>query len=137
MLFAKAGGQVANSPLINNESYAAGGVNNVRGYLESEKQGDDALNGIFELRYGVPQLPAKDYLRELDLFAFTDVTALRIKDPLPGSVEQAMLWSAGLGFRARGLDSVNAMLLWAMPLRDSERTEAGDSRLHFNLGYEF
>ncbi len=136
-LFAKAGGQVANSPLINNESYAAGGVNNVRGYLESEKQGDDALNSIFELRYGVPQLPAKDYLRELDLFAFTDVAALRIKDPLPGSVEQAMLWSAGVGFRARGLDSVNAMLLWAMPLRDSDRTEAGDSRLHFNLGYEF
>jgi len=136
-LFAKVGGQVANSPLINNESYAAGGVNNVRGYLESEKQGDDALNGIFELRYGVPKPSGLEQLRELDLFTFTDVTGLRIKDALPGSVEEAMLWSAGLGFRMRGFDSVNAMLLWALPLRDSERTETGDSRLHFNLGYEF
>lgn len=136
-LFGRVGGQVANSPLINNESYAAGGVNNVRGYLESEKQGDDALNAVFELRHAVPRPFSFEYLQELEAFTFTDVTALRIKDPLPGSVEEAMLWSAGLGFRARGLDSVNAMLLWAMPLRDSERTKAGDSRLHFNLGYEF
>jgi hemolysin activation/secretion protein len=43
-------GQLADQPLINNEQYFAGGLMNVRGYLESEALGDRAVHGSLELR---------------------------------------------------------------------------------------
>lgn len=136
-IFGRLGGQVANSPLINNESYAAGGVNNVRAYLESEKQGDDAVNAALELRYDLPRPEALAAVQIFEVFTFTDATGFRVKDPLPGATDQGLLWSTGLGFRLTALRHIDAMLVWAMALRDSERTESGDDRLHFNLGYEF
>ena len=136
-LFARVGGQVANSPLINNESYAAGGVNNVRAYLESEKQGDDAVNAVLELRYDLPRPEELGMLQGFEVFTFTDATGFRVKDPLPGATSEGLLWGTGLGFRLSAWRHLDAMLVWAMALRDSERTQSGDDRLHFNLGYQF
>ena len=136
-IFGRLEGQAANSPLISNESYAAGGVANVRGYLESEKQGDDALSSTLELRY--PELrPANwDWLKQLELFAYTDATGLRVRHALPGVPETALLWSTGMGLRLTGFDSVNALLVWGYPLRSSDRTKEGDERVHFSVGYDF
>ena len=136
-IFGRMEGQAANSPLISNESYAAGGVANVRGYLDSEKQGDDALSSTLELRY--PELrPANwDWLKQLELFAYTDATGLRVRHALPGVPETSLLWSTGLGLRLTGFDSVNALLVWGYPLRSSDRTKEGDERVHFSVGYDF
>lgn len=133
-VFGRLEAQAASSPLISNESFAAGGVDNTRGYLESEKQGDDALSGTLELRYSglVPE-----FLREFEVFAFTDATGLRIRQPLPGSRETALLWSTGVGLRLELLERLRGMVAWAYPLRASERTAAGDNRVHFNVDYEF
>ena len=136
-LFGKLEGQASNSPLISNESYAAGGVDNVRGYLESEKQGDDALNGTLELRYPELRPAGWNWLKHAEVFAFTDATGLRIRQALPGSKETVLLWSTGMGLRLTGFDSVNALLVWGHPLRSSDRTRAGDDRVHFSVGYDF
>lgn len=135
--FARLEGQAANSPLISNESFAAGGVDNVRGYLESEKQGDDAISTTLELRYPELKPAAWDWLKQFELFAFTDATGLRVRYPLPGTRETLLLWSTGMGVRLGGLDHVKALMVWGYALRSSDRTKAGDDRFHFSVGYDF
>ena len=48
--YVKAQGQMASQPLVNSEQFSGGGLGSVRGYLESEALGDNALFGTFELR---------------------------------------------------------------------------------------
>ena len=48
-LFAKVDGQVSDQPLVDNEQFSVGGVNSVRGYMESEVMGDYALHSTWEL----------------------------------------------------------------------------------------
>ncbi len=136
-LFGRVGFQVSDSPLISNEEYAAGGVDSVRGYLESEKQSDNAFLAAFELRSPNlgPQLwPA---FRSLQFLTFTDAAELQIKEPLPGTRPDAFLWSTGLGVRLESTYNVKVMLAWAYVLKNGDRTRAGDQALHFSLGYDF
>ncbi len=53
-LFGKVAGQVSDSPLINSEEFSAGGLDTVRGYLESEVLGDDAA--VFNFEFRLPSL---------------------------------------------------------------------------------
>ena len=48
--YVKAQGQMASQPLVNSEQFSGGGLGSVRGYLESEALGDNALFGTLELR---------------------------------------------------------------------------------------
>ncbi len=136
-LFGRVGAQVADSPLISNEEFAAGGVDSVRGYLESEKQSDNAFAAAIEFRspnYGPMLWPA---LHGLQILAFTDAAELEIKDPLPGTKPNKLLWSTGLGLHVDAADHLQAMLTWAYPLKTGDRTQAGDQRVHFSVGYDF
>ncbi len=47
---ARLGAQLANQPLISAEQFAIGGVDSVRGYLESSELGDNGVSGTIELR---------------------------------------------------------------------------------------
>ena len=136
-VFARMAGQVANSPLITNEQFTAGGIDEVRGYLEAEKLGDDAVAATLELR--TPNLAGAYVapLRNLQLLTFTDAANLVTRSPLPGTKPDAMLWSTGVGVRVEAIDHVQAMLTWAYPLRNGDRTKIGDHRVHFSLGYDF
>ncbi|MBI2799236.1 MAG: ShlB/FhaC/HecB family hemolysin secretion/activation protein [Gammaproteobacteria bacterium] len=136
-LFGRVGAQVADSPLISNEEFAAGGVDSVRGYLESERQSDNALAAAIEFRspnFGPMLWPA---LHGLQILAFTDAAELEIKDPLPGTKPNKLLWSTGLGLHVDAADHLQAMLTWAYPLKTGDRTTAGDQRVHFSVGYDF
>lgn len=135
--FSRLDGQVADSPLISNEEYAAGGVDSVRGYQESEKQADDALAMSFELRSPNLKPGHWEALQQAELFAFTDAADLHIKSPLPGAKPDKFLWSTGVGVRLNAIEHVQATLIWAHPLKNGDRVRAGDDRVHFNLGYEF
>ena len=136
-LFGRLEGQAASSPLISNESFAAGGVGNTRGYLESEKQGDDALSSTLELRHALWRPAGWAWLKEATALVFTDATGLRVRYPLPGTESTAFLWSTGFGVRLRGPEGFSAGFDWARALRDSARTRVDDDRVHFNVGYEF
>ncbi len=136
-LFARLDLQAADVPLVNNESYSAGGVDTVRGYIESEALGDDAVALTTELRSPDLHPPAWEWMKNLQLLSFTDAVLLNTKSPLPGSDPSQLLWSAGLGLQLTAIDSLQATVFWAYPLLEGDRTPQGDDRFHFSVGYDF
>jgi hemolysin activation/secretion protein len=136
--FVRAAGQFATDPLISNEQFSAGGADSVRGYLESAELGDNGAYGTFELRS--PQLVRWDPLQQFYVFAFSDAAVLGILDPLTvdgEKVSRKHLRSWGAGLRLNGFGGLEADLDWAYPLRDTDNTQSGDSRLHFRVRYAF
>jgi hemolysin activation/secretion protein len=104
-LVGKISAQLASGPLISNEEFGAGGVDSVRGYAESERLGDNGLQGSLELRS--PQLMGgySPRITESYVYLFTDGAHVRILDPLPDQVSSYRLSSEGVGarFKFRGL----------------------------------
>ena len=94
-LFVKADGQVSDAPLINNEQYAGGGLDNVRGYHETEALGDSAVHCTVEFRG--PEMAAShgvcDGKLQCTPYVFYDQAHLFVLDPLPGQEAR---------FRSRG-----------------------------------
>ena len=137
-LFTRLDLQAADVPLVNNESYSAGGVDTARGYIESEALGDDAVALSAELRSPDLLHPRTlNWMNKLQLLAFTDTVLLNTKSPLPGLDPSQLLWSAGLGLRLTAVESLQATVFWAYPLLEGDRTPQGDDRFHFNVGYDF
>lgn len=129
-------GQIANSPLISNEQFGAGGAESVRGYYETQSLGDDGIIASLELHS--PYLGSKDWksVRELYALAFYDMARLWIQDPLPESPTGSRIASAGLGLRFKS-NNVTANFDAGYPLKDSGTVKKGDTRLHFRMVYEF
>ncbi|OYX10622.1 MAG: hypothetical protein B7Z08_00030, partial [Sphingomonadales bacterium 32-68-7] len=75
--------QLADSHLVTNEQFAAGGLTSVRGYLQSEAVGDNGLVTSLELRLPslAPYLP--DVIDELRLFGFVDTGRIHVLRTLP------------------------------------------------------
>ena len=136
-LFVRLQGQVANSPLISNEQFSAGGVDSVRGYLESQVLADDGMDGTLELRSSSLADYISPRLNQLKMLAFVDGAAMRVRQALPSQASAYYLWSAGVGLKLTALKNLKAALFWAWPFETAGSTLAGDSRLHFDLGYEF
>lgn len=136
-LFTRFDVQAADGPLVNNESYAAGGVDSARGYIEAEALGDDALAITTELRAAPLDRLSWGWLGKLELLGFSDAVLLNVKSPLPGSDASQFLWSTGLGLRLSAIDHVQAALFYAYPLVSGDRTAQGDERVHFSVGYDF
>lgn len=136
-LQARLSGQVANDPLISAEQFTIGGVDSVRGYLESSELGDNGLFTSLELR--TPQFKKyfKDYIKDLYAFTFVDAGHVKIYDPLPGQDKSGDLLSVGLGVKLKATKGVYTNLDYAHALRDSGEVESGDDRLHFRVGYEW
>ncbi|OHE56918.1 MAG: hemin transporter [Thiobacillus sp. GWE1_62_9] len=135
-LAARASLQVAGQPLISNEQFAIGGVDTVRGYLESTALGD---NGVaFSLEATTPNFAKRlaDSIDGLHLLAFVDGGYVHVREPITAE-DRTTLAGAGIGMRLKGWRGVSAGLDWAVALKDVGDTERGDSRGHFRLGYEW
>lgn len=129
-------GQLADSPLVSNEQFRAGGAESVRGYLESQDLGDDGITANLELR--TPSFADKvPYVSKMHFLAFFDASKLRIRQPLPSQKSHYELYSTGIGVRIEGDHGLSASLDWAWPLKDVTDVEKGDSRAHFSLQYGF
>ncbi len=140
--YAKTTAQLSDRPLISNEQLSAGGMDSVRGYLESEAVGDYGANGSLELRApSLPDLLEKskfvDHVQELRPFIFIDGASLHQHQPLPNSSRQVEMLSAGIGFNLNMLSRVNAVFDWSVPLVKGPSTDRGDSRLLFRLWTSF
>lgn len=133
----RAGLQIAAQPLIANEQFAIGGVDTVRGYLESSAMGDNGAT--LGLEAFTPNFAKHlgDALDDVHMLAFVDGGRVRVRSPLPDQESQFSLAGAGLGLRLKGWKGVSAGLDWAVALKEVGRTQAGDSRGHFRLGYEW
>ncbi len=94
--------QIADSHLVTNEQFAAGGLTSVRGYLQSEGVGDDGVSGSFELRLPsiAPHLPG--FVDELRMFGFVDAARVHVLRTLPEQTSDFKLLSIG-GWRAHPL----------------------------------
>jgi hemolysin activation/secretion protein len=127
-------GQLASGPLISNEQYSAGGVDTVRGYAESERLGDDGVDGTLELRS--PQLLPKFWpsVQQGYFYFFGDGALLRIVDPLPRQVTSFRLGSFGLGWRSK-LAGLTFDLDGARAGSEGYVTHAGSYSAQFKVNY--
>ncbi|MFU8847537.1 MAG: ShlB/FhaC/HecB family hemolysin secretion/activation protein [Opitutales bacterium] len=128
-------GQAASGPLISAEQFSGGGLDTVRGYLEGEIQGDNAVFGTIELRSinflgGDPEASSTDSFR---LHTFAEAGLLRLRDPLPNQESSFSLGSVGVGGRFSWGDHLSGSLEVALPLSDQANTKSGDVRVLFNL----
>lgn len=136
-LLGRVGGQIASGPLISNEQFSAGGMDSVRGYLESNSSGDDGLSYGLELRAPSLAKQASERLDELTLYAFAEGASLRVRDPLPAQTDRFDLLSAGLGIRFKGWGGFAGGMDLAWPFKAAGQVDAGDGRIHFRMAYAF
>ncbi len=136
-VFGKIETQLASGPLISNEQYVAGGIDSVRGYLESEASGDNALSGRVELN--LPPMPEEvgGYKGTWMALAFVDGAHLELKDALPSQRASFSLSSLGVGLRIDALSTLKANFDVAWPLKETDNAERRQARAHFKLSYDF
>lgn len=134
-LLLRLSGQLADNHLVSGEQFAAGGLQTVRGYLQSAVVGDDGYFSSAELRS--PQLgPLLGDWLDARLFTFVD--AAKTHTQRAGLEQQAdfALLSVGLGARLRLFDLLTGLVAVGVPLvGTSEQT--GDPRTTFSVKAEF
>jgi hemolysin activation/secretion protein len=135
--YAKVQGQISDQPLLNTEQMAGGGLGTVRGYLEAEALGDNAVFGTLELRSPtlLSWLPGKGH--EWRLYAFVDRGRLTLHSPLPEQDSIFTLASYGIGSRLQFWDFLNGSIDVAVPTVGEGRTKAGEPFIHFRVWADF
>ncbi|TDX61367.1 hemolysin activation/secretion protein [Methylosinus sp. sav-2] len=144
-------GQIADGPLASSEQISVGGLDTVRGYLESEVLGDTGAAGTVELRSpnvgeilqdafkreaGADRLPVSLF-NEWRLFGFVDKGVVEVIHPLAEQQAHFNLWSYGFGARIKLLDHVSGMFVYSMPMISQLYTQAKEPRLNFRVWGEF
>lgn len=132
-LYAHAQTQFSNEPLISNEEFSIGGLDTVRGYLESTAVGDTGAAVQTELR-SKPLLTGRYGIDNLRLYAFFDAGYARIHDPLPEQLASDTLSSTGIGAVLRAFGHFNTSLNLAVPL---SHPGSPDERKRNNLDLMF
>jgi hemolysin activation/secretion protein len=130
-LHARVDGQLASGPLVSYEQYAAGGIDNVRGYLAASALGDDAVHLTAELRSPSFADGVSPLLSDLRFLVFAEGARLRVIDPLPQQVDRYTLASVGVGLRVRVRREFSMQLDYGYALRDAPFTESGRGRVQF------
>lgn len=134
-------GQIADQPLVSNEQYSAGGMESVRGYLESESAGDNA--GLVSVEWALPDLVRLFSKKEDDdnrpsrykcrPYVFYDGVYQTIRNPLPGEDRSTDLQGAGVGVRGYLTRYLAYGFDWGQALSTNGETRAGDSRGYFRI----
>jgi hemolysin activation/secretion protein len=151
-LYGKAQGQLADQPLVQPEQFSLGGLDTVRGYLETEMLGDNggALQGEFrspDIGNSIQQLVNKaneggspmpaPLFNNWRVFGFIDAGMATIYDPLPEQTTNFEAWSYGAGTTFKLLDYTNGMIAYAIPKTTETFTRANDPRVLFRVWGEF
>jgi hemolysin activation/secretion protein len=133
-------GQYTETLLISNEQFSAGGVDSVRGYLESTALGDNGMQGSVAINYSLFGDKPPAHVQAWTLGVFVDAARLHILDALPNADanNRTKLLSAGAGMSMQMFGGMDLKLDYAKPLYDLPEDSFDDSaKLHFSLGYEF
>lgn len=150
-LYGKVQGQVADGPLVSSEQLSLGGLDTVRGYLESEVLGDNGIVGSVELRSpnvgALLQAEMKDetgtvplrytMFNEWRFFGFTDAGTVTVLHPLPEQQSRFDVWSYGVGSRFKILDYLNGTVVYSVPMISQAYTQAQNPRVNFRIWGEF
>ena len=150
-LYGKIQGQIADGPLASSEQFSVGGLDKVRGYLETEVLGDNGVVGNLELRgpnigdwlqkqmkdetgQGAPRF---NTFNEWRFFAFTDAGKATVLHPLAEQQSEFDLWSYGVGTRFKMFEGFNGMIAYSVPMITQTFTQARDPRVNFRIWGEF
>ncbi len=135
-LAARASGQLANSPLISNEQFAAGGPQSVRGYYQTQQLGDDGIN--LSVEFQSPAFNDEDwFIKNLRGHVFMDYAYLWIQQPAEQNPSFYHLAGTGAGLRMQLFKNWIGELDWAYPLYQQGTVDVGNQRVDFRLAYEF
>lgn len=133
-------GQLSDQPLISSEQYSAGGMDNVRGYVEAESLGDHGYFSSLELR--APSLSEyldqqgwMRFVTDLRPYVFYDFADVRLRGPFldRSSARSSFLSSTGAGLGFRFFDHLGGSLIWALPLQKGPATPDNDNRVLFRI----
>ncbi|QPF84591.1 ShlB/FhaC/HecB family hemolysin secretion/activation protein [Bradyrhizobium genosp. L] len=150
-LYGKVQGQISDGPLVSSEQFSLGGLDTVRGYLESEVLGDNGVVGNFEIRSpdvgSKLQAQLKDEtgegkpryvtLNEWRFFTFVDGGYAAIHDPLPDQQASFVEWSYGVGTKFKAFEYLNGMVAYSVPMVTQAYTHANSPRVNFRFWGEF
>lgn len=129
--------QLAQTPLLSSEQFSLGGVDTVRGYLESEALGDYGGSIQTELRSPPLARYIGGPLTSLRLHAFFDAGAAAINDALPGQTSSYNFSSTGFGARMDVLEHFHGVVDDAIVLSSGPNTRAGSNRVLFRIYGDF
>lgn len=150
-LYGKVQGQVADGPLVSSEQFSVGGLDTVRGYLESETLGDNGVVGNLELRSSnigeLLQKQMKDesgqgparftVFNEWRFFGFTDAGTAVVLRPQVEQQSTFNVWSYGVGARFKMFDYLNGTLVYSVPMVSQTYSAARNPRVNFRIWGEF
>jgi len=136
-IFGKVQGQVADQPLVNSEQFSGGGLGSVRGYLESEELGDNAILGSVEMRSPSLSSLLGKTVDEWRFYVFGEGGILANNDPLPEQQARFTLASVGAGTRIKLREHFNSSLDMGVPLLTGAQTNPYDILLSFRVWAEF
>jgi hemolysin activation/secretion protein len=125
--------QLADSPLISSEQFAAGGASSVRGYLSAEETGDNGAVASVELRSPSLASVVGHFVDDWRFHLFLDGGRVLLIDPLPDQQSRFNLVSTGVGTRFSLFRVLNGELEFAYPLHDGTRTRARNGQVLFSL----
>jgi hemolysin activation/secretion protein len=130
--------QIADSHLVTNEQFAAGGQSSVRGYFQSEAVGDDGFVSNFELQApSMARLLGGRWLNELRVFGFVDSAFVSLQRTLPGQIREFRLLGVGGGARIKLFEKLFGELTLAYPLNAGSESIKNDPRAVFVVRGEF
>jgi len=132
--FVRIGGQATGDALISTEQASGGGLDTVRGFLESEVTGDNALFGTFELRSPSLGTWIGKEVSDWRFFVFSDAGFLSLNKSLVGQTESFELASAGAGTRIKLLDRYSGSFQLAMPIVAEGKPDAGSTPFRSGTG---
>ncbi len=149
--WAKVQAQVSDGPQVSSEQMSVGGMDTVRGYLESEVLGDDGIVGNLEIRSpdvgSMLQKELKDETgqgaprfttwNEWRFFGFADAGHVRVQRPLPEQQTRFDVWSYGVGTRFKVFENFNGVVSYSVPMISQTYTHANTGRVNFRLWGEF
>ena len=134
--FGKIQGQVASLPLVSGEQFGGGGLGTVRGYLEGEVFGDNALLGRGELRSPALGALLGNKAADWRVYIFAEGGRLWILEPLPQQQSRFDLASVGVGSGIHLWNHCHGSLDLGVPLLNSAPTSAYDLLLTFRVWIE-
>ncbi|MBN1625268.1 MAG: ShlB/FhaC/HecB family hemolysin secretion/activation protein [Deltaproteobacteria bacterium] len=137
-LSANVDGQIASEPLISNEQFVAGGMENVRGYKESEITGDNAFHGTINVYFpDINRLWGKKGNVNGIAYLFYDMAKVWRKNPLEGEDKSNMIHGAGAGIKGTLLKGLEYKVDWAKAMEETDNVKKGDDSFYFRVKYGF
>ena len=133
----KLAAQLADSHLITNEQFAAGGLSSVRGYYASEAVGDNGVSPSLELRSPSVATLFGHWLNEARLYGFADSAFIHVDSASAGQRRDFRLIGVGGGLRVQLISRLSGDVLVGVPLTSGPSTTRFHPRVNFQIKGDF